>query len=447
MLQSLLPLKFSPFSRKLKSALDKEQPKVALFYRLLDIITNILYNKFTPKLVKISKGEIRVKKYFRLEIYRALSFDMLMIYACQLIFLTQVRNFDAGTVVLIESIFWYLRTVLQVPGALIVEKLGNKHSAVFGSVLWIVSILMYLIPGPVAIIFAAEVVRAMGSVLKGIVDMPLLASASGKDYPKVEGNAVFLYFIIDTVCSAASGFLFKVNGYLPMLVTLGICVASLILSLQIKDVAIQKTNSKEKNSIRDFKLVYKNRFSLSLFAYAFCMCGILSLPTTFNKVYMQDIGVPVEWFGIILAILSLINAFSAKYNQQISDIFKEKTFTVISLFTLVAYGFLGVAYLVLKENVIIFVLIVPIFILQNMSKQPYRIYMKKMINDNIESRLIPKTLSQYFLIESLGRAGLLFISGIITKNFNIGITYVAILGIVAIPVAVATKFLNNNIKH
>ena len=447
MLQSLLPLRFSPFSRKLKSALDKEQPKVALFYRLLDIITNILYNKFTPKLVKISKGEIRVKKYFRLEIYRALSFDMLMIYACQLIFLTQVRNFDAGTVVLIESIFWYLRTVLQVPGALIVEKLGNKHSAVFGSVLWIVSILMYLIPGPVAIIFAAEVVRAMGSVLKGIVDMPLLASASGKDYPKVEGNAVFLYFIIDTVCSAASGFLFKVNGYLPMLVTLGICVASLILSLQIKDVAIQKTNSKEKNSIRDFKLVYKNRFSLSLFAYAFCMCGILSLPTTFNKVYMQDIGVPVEWFGIILAILSLINAFSAKYNQQISDIFKEKTFTVISLFTLVAYGFLGVAYLVLKENVIIFVLIVPIFILQNMSKQPYRIYMKKMINDNIESRLIPKTLSQYFLIESLGRAGLLFISGIITKNFNIGITYVAILGIVAIPVAVATKFLNNNIKH
>ena len=31
MLQSLLPLRFSPFSRKLKSALDKGRPKVALF--------------------------------------------------------------------------------------------------------------------------------------------------------------------------------------------------------------------------------------------------------------------------------------------------------------------------------------------------------------------------------------------------------------------------------
>ena len=32
MLQSLLPLRFSPFSRKLKSALNKGRLKVALFY-------------------------------------------------------------------------------------------------------------------------------------------------------------------------------------------------------------------------------------------------------------------------------------------------------------------------------------------------------------------------------------------------------------------------------
>ena len=388
-----------------------------------------------------------MKKYFVLEAYRALSFDMLMFYACQLIFLTQVRNVDAGTVILIESIFWYLQTFLQVPGALIVEKLGNKRSTVLGSCLWIVAILMYLIPGPIAIIFVAEVLRAIGLGLKGIVDMPLLASATGKDYPKVEGNAVFLYFIIDTVCSAASGFLFKVNAYLPMLVTLGICITSLILALKVKDVALKETKVKQKNSIKDFKLIFKNRFSLSLFAYAFCMCGILSLPATFNKVYMQDIGIPVEWFGIILAILSLINGLSAKYNQQIASIFKEKTLTVISLFTLVAYGFLGVTYLVLKGSFAIFVLIVPIFILQNMSKQPYRIFMKKMINDKVESRLVPKTLSLYFLIESLGRAGLLFISGLVTKSFNIGITYMVILGIVVIPVVLATRFLNANIKQ
>ena len=386
-----------------------------------------------------------MKKYLGLEFYRAFSFDMLMFYACQLVFLTQVRNIDTGVVILLESVFWYLQTFLQVPGALIVEKLGNKRSTILGSVLWIVAILMYLVPGPIAIIFLAEIFRAIGLILKSIVDTPLIASVTGKDYAKVEGNGIFLYFVIDTICSATSGFLFKVNAYFPMICCLGICIASLILAVKIKDVSI-KAESKPKNSIKDFKLIFKNRFSISLFAYAFCMCGVLSLPATFNKVYMQDIGIPVEWFGIILAVLSLINGLSAKYNQQIANIFKEKTLSVITICTILAYWILGVAYVAFKENSAIFAIIVPLFIIQNMSKQPYRIYMKKYINERVEKHLVPKTLSLYFLIESLGRAGLLFISGLLTDNWNIGVAYLGMLGIIIVPILIVTRLLKKSLE-
>ena len=43
MLQSLLPLRFSPFSRKLKSALDKGRPKVALFFYLIILLASAYF--------------------------------------------------------------------------------------------------------------------------------------------------------------------------------------------------------------------------------------------------------------------------------------------------------------------------------------------------------------------------------------------------------------------
>ena len=379
-----------------------------------------------------------MKKYLKLTIWRGLTFDMIMFSAIQLIFLNQVRNINIEQCMLIESMFWYLQTFLQVPGALIVEKIGNKRSTVLGNILWITAICIYFLPG------LAEILRAIGLVLQGITSMPLLAKQTGKDYTKVEGNGVFCYFLIDTVLAGTSGFIFKINPYLPMLCCLFISIISLTLSLQIQDAVLEK-KTETKNSIKDFKLIIKNKFSICLFAYAFCMCGVLSLPATLNKVYMQDIGIPVEWFGIILAVLSLINGLSAKYNQKIASIFKGKAVTVIATVSLIAYCILGVAYVTFKENLVIFGVIIPIFIIQNMAKQPYRIFMKKYINEKVETKLIPKTLSLYFLIESLGRAGLLLMSGILTSHFNVGLVYLLILGITIVPIIVVTKLLSSKL--
>ena len=385
-----------------------------------------------------------MKKYLKLTIWRGLTFDMIMFSAIQLIFLNQVRNINIEQCMLIESMFWYLQTFLQVPGALIVEKIGNKRSTVLGNILWITAICIYFLPGGITLIILAEILRAIGLVLQGITSMPLLAKQTGKDYTKVEGNGVFCYFLIDTVLAGTSGFIFKINPYLPMLCCLFISIISLTLSLQIQDAVLEK-KTETKNSIKDFKLIIKNKFSICLFAYAFCMCGVLSLPATLNKVYMQDIGIPVEWFGIILAVLSLINGLSAKYNQKIASIFKGKAVTVIATVSLIAYCILGVAYVTFKENLVIFGVIIPIFIIQNMAKQPYRIFMKKYINEKVETKLIPKTLSLYFLIESLGRAGLLLMSGILTSHFNVGLVYLLILGITIVPIIVVTKLLSSKL--
>lgn len=385
-----------------------------------------------------------MKKYLKLTIWRGLTFDMIMFSAIQLIFLNQVRNINIEQCLLIESMFWYLQTFLQVPGALIVEKIGNKRSTVLGNILWITAICIYFLPGGITLIILAEVFRAIGLVLQGITSMPLLAKQTGEDYTKVEGNGVFCYFLIDTVLAGASGFVFKINPYLPMLGCLLISIISLTLSLQIQDAVLEK-KTETKNSIKDFKLIVKNKFSIYLFAYAFCMCGVLSLPATLNKVYMQDIGIPVEWFGIILAVLSLINGLSAKYNQKIAAILKGKAVAIIATVSLIAYCILGVAYVAFKESLVIFVVIIPIFIIQNMAKQPYRIFMKKYINEKVETRLIPKTVSLYFLIESLGRAGLLLMSGILTSHFNVGLVYLLILGITIIPIIVVTKLLSSKL--
>lgn len=382
----------------------------------------------------------------KLSLYRAFSFDNLMFYAIQIIFLTNVKNFDISDVLLLESFYWGCQIFLQIPTPYIIDKLGNKKSSILGSLCWIIAILLYLVSSSIWYIIIGEFVRALGASILGTVSTPITYQLLKKNklqrkYKKIEGNAVFLYFLIDSFLSFISGFVFNVNSYLPMFVVLLTCVVAFILSCSLDDVPNEDT---VKPTFKDYKKIIKNKFVVSILLYSFFVGAILSLPASYNKVFLVDIGISPEWLGIIISLLTLVNALSAKFSDEISKIFKDKTITMISVICLSSFVLLGILYF--YHNLItLIILILPIFIVQNTLKQPYRIYLKYYINEKVPSRYITRVLSIYFIIENIGRTLLLFIVGICAKLYSVGTIYIFVGILTLIPVCLATKRMNENL--
>ena len=120
---------------------------------------------------------------------------------------------------------------------------------------------------------------------------------------------------------------------------------------------------------------------------------------------------------------------------------------VISISAIIIYGILGLSCIFFKGTPIMYLVIIPLFIIQNSSKQPYRIVMKLYINENIPKKLVPKTLSIYTMTESIGRSALLLISGMLTANFTVGTTYLTLCVAVIIPVIFATIMLQKQLSR
>ncbi len=174
-----------------------------------------------------------------LTLYRATSYDIIFFYPIQLIFLYQTRGISLAQNVFLESCFWLFNFVFMTVATIISEKITTKQATVAGSILWIISVLIYLQPASsyyYYLLLLAEVIRALGLSLKSVADFALIRdvleqrglydnSFSGqKNYSSVEGNAMAINCTGDAIVAFLSAKLMAISPNLAM----WLCLASSI---------------------------------------------------------------------------------------------------------------------------------------------------------------------------------------------------------------------------
>ena len=151
---------------------------------------------------------------------------------------------------------------------------------------------------------------AIGTSLKGLSETQMLYSSlkptnRTREFARIEGKSVSRYYYIEGVCSVFVGYLYTLNAYLPICITVTLLIIAFLVSLKFDEIKAynQDGNIGVKEYIKDFKLVLSSKRIISIFLYAFCMSGIVGVMATLQKSIIVDLNVNATLYSVIFAIL------------------------------------------------------------------------------------------------------------------------------------------------
>ena len=380
--------------------------------------------------------QINVNLYTR---YKMLSNDWLFYYAIIFLFFTQVKGISAADVLLAESFYPIFKIIFLVPATILINTQGKRRSLIIGNSFLFLAILVYIVGLNFTFIIVGELLSAIGFIIKGICESNMIYDSlennekRGVQFAKIEGKATSYYYYIDAISSVIAGFLFSVNGYIPMLLCLVATAVSTYLSAKFKDIdAKQKINKdmvykESKDLFNSFKLFGKSPRLKNLIFFGALISSILLSLTMLRSSIMEEIGIPSQYFGIIFAILGLISGIAAKNENRFHKKYRNKALAHLAIpivFSCVILGIICNANMGYEVNV---ATVLIVFLVQYIARGPFYPLIKQYMNNFTTVSLRTKISSSFNLLENILRFLITFLASNLLRVTNTATTF-TILG-------------------
>ena len=378
--------------------------------------------------------------------YKTFSWDVLFYYAIIFLFFTQTKGINAADVLLAESFYPIFKMVFLIPATILINSIGKRKSLIIGNSFICLSMFIYIIAFNFAFIVVGQLLSAIGFMIKGICESNILYDSLEKDekrgsiFAKIEGKGTSYYCYVDAISSVIAGFLFSINGYIPMILCLVMTIVSVYLSTKFKDIDEKQKITKHqvvkecKDLWNSFRLFNRSpRLKNLIFFGALVSAIILSL-TMLRSSIMQDIGIPAEYFGIIFAVLGLISGIFAKNEYRFHKKFKNKTLASLAIpivFSCIILGLicnLNISYEVNMITVLV------VFLVQYIARGPFYPLIKRYLNNFTTASLRTKISSSFNLLENILRFLITFLASNLLRVTTTANTFIILGGILGIIV-------------
>ena len=275
-------------------------------------------------------------------IYRMLSYDFLFFYTINILFLTQVKNISPSGILIIDAFYSIFGILVQFPASYILDKVGRKKSLVIGTLFNAIYLRVVIFSKNLTQLILAEIASAMGFALKDIASPSLLNESipitkrKSEIFGKLSGKAMSGYYILNAISLIISGFLYEINGYMPMMLSLAIVIITFILANSFYEPLVleDEENKKEDEalSIKDsFKFILSSRRLKSLLLYSSIMLSLIYILASSEIYLIEELELSSSYIGIIFAILGIISGIAAQKQDKFQKIFKNKTLTILGL--------------------------------------------------------------------------------------------------------------------
>lgn len=388
-------------------------------------------------------------------IYKMISWDLLFYYSINFLFLTQVKNISASDVLLGEAFYPLFKFLLLMPLTALIAKMGKRKSLIFANFVNALSIFCYLIAQNFTYVVIGQFFSAIAFDIKGIAETNLLydnlpkGENRGALFSKIDGRGLSWYYYMDAITAIASGFLYVINGYLPMALSLIFCLISTFLAFKFQDTGKKEENqmANSKTYLKDLKHSFKYMLQsdrlryLMLFGAIFS--GLLSTLVSLRSGVLEQIGVSEQYFGVIFAILGMISGISAKNQARIHNRYKNKTLAILAIPTTISCIFIGFFALGNFPFMIMVTLMLLMFLIHYIARAPFYTLIKRYLNNFTTSSLRDKISSTYNLIESITRA---IIALIASKLLNMTTPSSTIM-VVGCIITIAAVLLLDKMSH
>ena len=399
-----------------------------------------------------------------LKIHKMLASDLLFFYTTYILFLLNVRNLQMSNIVLAGALYGIFKVICQVPSVMIIEKLGYKASIIIGDSLLIMSIILIIFSTNPIILYLAYLFMGMGYPIKdNAEESMLLYSIPNTDkksevFAKTLGKSLSRFFIVATISAAVSGFLFKLNPYIPLI----LCASAFALSLRIafmlhpldqddkkkvetEDEFIKKKNKYFKELGLGFKYIFSSKRLIALFGFVAIFYSSIQVMNNYEIEYLNFLKVSPELIGIVYGATQLMSSFGSHYAERVHRKVKNRTLTIIGvLFGLTIF----VAGLLYKFNInyyLIVLFVVFLYMIRYLCMSFYYVLIKKYMSNFAGKKILSKIYSAYAIVCGTSSFLMGLVATVIVKNNDMAIAFTLFGAISLIRIMIMLTFMRSRI--
>ncbi|MBQ3145688.1 MAG: MFS transporter [Clostridia bacterium] len=365
-------------------------------------------------------------------IYKMFSWDLIFYYAIAFVFLVQTKGLSVAEVMLTDALYPIFKVILQIPALAVIDKKGKKKSLIIGNLALGLYLILIILSKNIIHVAIAGIISAFAFAIKNVAEPNLLYDSvtqrKGKGmYAKLDELGARNYYYLDGITSIFTGFLFVVNGYLPIIVSLIFVTISIALTTCFKEIyPINKEKTKTmvariqeyKEEIKtSFKFIFQSKRLQAIMLFAFVFEGIVYASYTLREGLLNEMKVGAQYFAIIISTLTIVSGMFVALQDIIDKKFKNKALTVMAVVYLFSFILIGICADFINNWWISLILCLVLFALQYAIQSPHHVLLAKYLKSFASAKMRVKIDSAFNLVKSISEFGIAMIaSALLSKN-------------------------------
>lgn len=222
-------------------------------------------------------------------IFTAFTGDLIFFVPIDTLFLTLVKELSASQITAMTMISLLICIIFQKVILKIVKKIGNVKSIRLGIGLILISSLFLTFGKNFAVILMYNFISEIGFMLlnmnKILLKNNLKSLNKEEEYYEIRNKSKIIYALITMITALVTGYLFNVNNYLPMYLSLIVYLLMLFLSVMFYE-SEQVSEEKAKTDQKKSKIKISSTIFLVIISNA-VFYSIIKMGQNNSKIFMQ----------------------------------------------------------------------------------------------------------------------------------------------------------------
>ena len=374
-------------------------------------------------------------------IYKMCSWDLLFYYAISFVFLTQTKGMDVAQVMLTDAIYPVFKIAFQIPGAAIIDNLGKRKSLMIANVFLSITLVILIFSTGIATVLVAYAVMAFSFAIKGVAEPNLLYDSvtqkKGRGmFAKIEEKGARNYYYLDGISSLLTGFLFVINGYIPMVVSLGFTVIAVALSSCFKDIYIKPVDKEKtmRKRIIEYKeelkiaskFIFKSRRLQAIMVFVMIFNGLIYISYTLREGLLTEVGVLPQYFAVIISVLTVISGIGSSFEMKIHNKLRNKALSVLSMLYITTFIGIGCVTIFNIPFPIVMGVMLILYAIQYCVQGPYHVLLEKYLKSFATPDMRVKIQTTFSLIKSISEMAMAFLASMLLAKIDASQSFLVI---------------------
>lgn len=377
-------------------------------------------------------------------IFSGFTMDLLFWATINTIFLTNVKGLSASQMNFMISIGLIVTILLQPIIFRIIKKLGNIKSIRFGVFLSLISALIFTFTKNFLVILIGEILYELAFLFKDLDSVILRRNLSYEnktnDFIRYQSKASTIYSFVTMIIAFLSGFIYKVNVYLPMICCICLCLFNLVLSFFLYECDLDKQEEKKEN--------VKFKFNLLIILIMFMFgtgYSIISVGQTNARLIMQynmeryiSPDKVAIYLSFIIALSRLVRVISNFMFQKIISKLNGKVLYYVNTMLVVAFSLIIIGNS-LNRNMMGVVIIALGFFVFLAIRDPLLNYTKTILLNYCDTKYHEKAIVYLTLSNKLGKFVISAIISLLLLKLDIIYAIWIMFGVAIVDVIITHK--------